>query len=172
MAPGRRKVSAWDRQLAVDELTVTLSKNHSLRLTMLMIVVCGAVVSFLSSALMLWMRVGYMPVRYAIAGVLGYGVFLGLVNRWLGYHTKKSLLETTTDVINPLDFTDGIFSGGSRVAQQTTDGLLRGGRSGGGGSSAAFDAPGTAPPVPRLRYSWRTNRDWTFQRIAIECGPG
>lgn len=56
---------------------------------MLMIVAGAGVTAFLSSALMLAAGVRYMPVRYAIASLLGYAVFVWLVRRWLAAPDRR-----------------------------------------------------------------------------------
>jgi hypothetical protein len=118
---------------------------------MLLVVACAAGVGFLSSALMLWMRLRYMPVRYALAGVIGYGVFVALMNRWLGRHAGQSTVNSlvdATDAIDAVDIPGGLIRGTSRAAGRAVDGLFGGGRSGGGGASASFDVAGVAPQVP------------------------
>jgi len=144
------------RQEAVARLRARLTQHHSPRLTMLLVVVCAAGAGFLSSALMLWMRISYMPVRYAVASLLGYAVFLGLMNRWLGYHAKVSAFDRATDVIDPLDIGEGLLRSGASVARRTAEGVFGGGRSGGAGASASFDAAGitsSIPPPPVLLAS-------------------
>ena len=116
------------------------------RLIMLLVVSGAAVIGFLSSVVLLWMGVRYMPLRYALAGFAGYGVFLSLMNHWLGRHSRSALLDRAGDVASSFDIPGEVFRGGSRLAKRTTDGLFGGGRSGGGGASAAFDA-GVAPPM-------------------------
>src|SRR5690242_6632864 len=113
---------------------------------MLLVVSGAAVMAFLSSVVLLWMGVRYMPIRYALAGIAGYGVFLTLMNHWLGRHSRSALLDRTGDVVNSFDIPGEVVRGGSRLAKRTTDGLFGGGRSGGGGASAAFDTD-AAPPV-------------------------
>ena len=138
------------RQEAVARLAAKLTRHHSPRLTMLLVVGCAAGVAFLSSALMLWMRIHYMPVRYALAGVIGYGVFVALMNRWLGHHADQSNVNNlmdTADVIDAVDIPGGLFRGTARAAGRAADGLFGGGRSGGGGASASFGTGGVVPPV-------------------------
>ncbi len=113
---------------------------------MLFVVSGAAAVGFLSSVVMLWMGLRYMPVRYALASFAGYGAFLFLMSRWLGHH-RSALLDGITDIANPLDLPGGLLRGGSRTVGRATDGLFRGGRSGGGGASASFDSVGAPPPV-------------------------
>jgi hypothetical protein len=122
------------RQAAVSRLTARLTRHHSPRLTMMLVVACAAGIGFLVSASLLWMRVRYMPVRYGVACLIGYGVFLALMNRWLGHHSRQS------EVNNLLD-------AGDVVTSLEIPGVFSGGRSGGGGASASFDAAGVSPPV-------------------------
>ena len=117
---------------------------------MLLVVSGAALAGFLASVVLLWMGLRYMPFRYALAWLAGYGVFLSLMNRWLGHHSSSSLVERIADGANPFDFTEPLFRGGSRAAGRTADTLFRGGRSGGGGASASFDAGGGAPQVQSL----------------------
>jgi hypothetical protein len=130
----------------------TLSVNpNSTRLIMMLVVFGSAVVGFLASVVLHWMGLRYMPFRYALACLAGYGVFLSLMNRWLGHHSESWLVDRATDVLNPLDVADGVVRSGSRSVGRAVDGLFRGGRSGGGGASASFDVAGSAPevqPVP------------------------
>lgn len=147
MTPARRHPAAESRQEAVARLAAKLRRQHSPRMTMVLVVGCAAGVGFLSSALMLWMRVHYMPVRYAIAGALGYSVFVALMNRWLGHHAEQSNINNlmdTADAIDALDIPGGLIRGTARAA---ADGLFSGGRSGGGGASSSFGTGGVAPPI-------------------------
>jgi len=123
---------------------------------MLLIVSGAAVVGFLSSVILLWAGLRYMPIRYALACFAGYAVFLSLMNRWVGHHSNSWLLDRASDVVNPLDFTDGVIRGGSKAAGRTAETMFRGGRSGGGGASASFDAGGVTPqaqPLPIIASS-------------------
>jgi hypothetical protein len=124
--------------------------NASTRLIMLLVVSGAAAAGFLSSAIMLWMGLRFMPARYALAWLAGYSVFLILMNRWLGHHHRSTLVEDLADAGTSIDLPGGLFQGGSRAAGRTADGVFRGGRSGGGGASASFDAMGAAPPNPVL----------------------
>lgn len=145
--PGTFTVPTENRERLVERLATDLRRRHSPRLTMMVVVLCAAGIGFLASAVMLWMGLRYMPVRYALASLAGYGVFLGLMNRWLGHHSRSAVVDGLVDAATPIDISDGLFRGGSRVAERAADGLFGGGRSGGAGASASFDAPGVAPPV-------------------------
>lgn len=126
--------------------------NASARLIMLLVVSGAAAGGFLSSAIMLWMGLRDMPARYALATLIGYGVFLILMNRWLGHQHRRTLVEDLADAGTSLDLPGGLLRGSSRAAGRAADGLFRGGRSGGGGASASFDTAGAASsnPVPLL----------------------
>ena len=150
MTPARKRNLIEERRQKAAQLAATLERRHSTRLIMLLVVSGAAAIGFLSSAVMLWMGMRYMPVRYALAGLAGYGVFLVLMNKWLGHHSRSSLLERAADIGDSLDLPGELLRGGSRVGKRAADGIFGGGRSGGGGASASFDAPGVAPQVQPL----------------------
>lgn len=124
--------------------------NASARLIMLLVVSGAAAGGFLSSAIMLWMGLRDMPARYALASLIGYGVFLFLMNRWLGHHHRRTFVEDLVDAGTSIDLPGGLLRSGTRAAGRGADGLFRGGRSGGGGASASFDTVGAAPANPIL----------------------
>jgi hypothetical protein len=140
----------FERQEAIDRVAVKLTDQHWTRMTMLLVVSGAALVGFLTSVILLWMGLRYMPFRYALACLASYGVFLSLMNRWLGHHSQSWLVDRTTDVVNPADVADGVFRSGSRVLERASDGIFGRGRSGGGGASASFDAGVVAPESPPL----------------------
>lgn len=150
MTPAPKRNPAEDRRHKAAHLAATLVRPRSARLIMLLVVSGGAAVGFLSSAVMLWMGLRYMPVRYALAGLAGYGAFLALMNQWLGRHFRSSLLERTADI--GLDLPVDLVRGGSRVGERAADSLFKGGRSGGGGASASFDTP-QVQPLPIMASS-------------------
>jgi hypothetical protein len=136
-----------ERQDAVDRMAAKLTRQYWPRMTMLLVVSIAAGVSFLSSAVMLWIGLRYMPLRYALACMVGYGAFLVLMNQWLGRRLKQSLVEDALDVDNALDISGAVLRSGSRAASRAADTLFQGGRSGGGGASASFDTAMPPPPV-------------------------
>lgn len=147
---------ATNREESVFRMTAQLKQAFWPRMTMLMVVSIAAAAGFLSSVVMLWLGLRYMPVRYALAGLAGYGVFIFLMNQWLGRHLRSSLIDTAADVDNALDVSGAILRSGSRTVERAAEGLFRGGRSGGAGASASFDdvaAASSAPPMPLLGSS-------------------
>lgn len=150
MTAARKQNPIETRRHKAAQLAATMVRPHSARLIMLLVVSGAAAVAFLSSAVMLWMGMRYMPVRYAIAGLAGYGAFLALMNLWLGHHFRSSLLDRGADI--GLDLPGDLVRGGSRAGGRAADSLFQGGRSGGGGASASFDAP-QAQPLPIIASS-------------------
>ena len=170
MAKALKKSAVESQQKRIAQLAAGLNPN-STRFMMFLIVSGAAVVGFLSSVVLLWMGLRYMPIRYAIAWAAGYGVFLLLMNRWLGHHSSSWLVDRATDGV---DLPDGLLRGGSRAAGRTADTLFRGGRSGGGGASASFDAPGAAPqvqPLPIMTSSSAgsgESRGWSLDSLDLD----
>lgn len=131
---------------------------------MLLVVTLAGVAGFLTSAGLLWTGLTLMPVRYGVASLVGYGLFVSLVNRWLNRTARppeNSVVETAADVI---DVPGVVFRGGGRLAEKATTGLFKGGRSGGGGASASFDAGGVGSspviPVPMPASSRSSGSSW------------
>jgi hypothetical protein len=153
MPPVRKRRSLIERGESVDRMTAHLKRQYWPRMTMMMVVALAAGTGFLLSAVMLWMGMRYMPVRYALAGIAGYGVFLALMNQWLGRQLRSSLVDRAADVDGALDVSGAILRGGSGSVESAADGLFRGGRSGGGGASASFDdvaSPSSMQPLPLM----------------------
>lgn len=128
---------------------------------MLMIVGGAGVAAFLSSALMLAAGLRFMPVRYAIASLIGYGVFVWLVRGWLAARNRREasqrLVADSVDVVDVLNVTDlpgAVVRTAGRAAREAPVNIFQGGRSGGGGASASFSGGTTnmpamvVPPVP------------------------
>src|SRR5688572_29551750 len=121
MAPSRkpRGTTAENRRQRVARLATTFAdRRHTTRFIMLLVVSGAAVAGFLSSVILLWMGLRYMPVRYALAGVAGYSVFLALMNLWLGRHSHSALLDRAGDIGGSFDLPGGLFRGGSNLAKR------------------------------------------------------
>lgn len=115
---------------------------------MLAVVSAAGLAGFFVSALLLWLGVTHMAVRYGIACVVGYACFLSLMRawlrRWVWDRDQHSLVETTVDAVD-------VASPWLRLPTTrsgSSGGWMEGGRSGGGGASATFASAGTPPPVP------------------------
>lgn len=121
---------------------------------MLMIVGGAGVAAFLSSALMLAAGLRYMPVRYAIASLLGYAVFVWLVRGWLAARDRREASQRmaahsvdAVDVMNVTDLPGVVVRTVSRAAREAPVDIFHGGRSGGAGASASFGGGPTHMPA-------------------------
>jgi hypothetical protein len=122
---------------------------------MLVIVSGAAATAFLTSAALLWAGVRYMPVRYAIASLLGYAVFVWLVRGWLAARNRREagnrLVENAADavdVVNIVDLPGAVVRTTTSGTREVPVGIFQGGRSGGAGASASFGS--TPPQVPAM----------------------
>jgi hypothetical protein len=159
----------------VSRLSSALEQNGYPRLTMLMIVGGAGVAAFLSSALMLAAGLRYMPVRYAIASLIGYAVFVWLVRGWLAARDRREASQRlvadsvdAVDVMNVTDLPGSVVRAIGRSAREAPVDIFQGGRSGGAGASAAFGGGPThmpvmaVPPVPSESsggLSWAADLD-------------
>ena len=76
----------------VDRLARQLEHEHPIRLQMLAVVTLAGLAGFLVSFVLLHLGLTVMVVRYAIATLAGYGVFVVCVRVWLlGRETASSL---------------------------------------------------------------------------------
>jgi hypothetical protein len=98
----------------------------------------------LSSKLLLLGGFHSLRLRYPIAVLVAYGVFLGLIRVWLWYVSarKQAALRTGTfDVGNLLNLPGSGGGGGSGSASLSDSVSFGGGSSGGGGASDVWDEP-------------------------------
>jgi hypothetical protein len=147
-APLRPAFEEHGRDREVLRLRRLLERAHSPRLQMVLIVSATGAAGFLASATLLGFGVDALWLRYALAVVFAYLVFLALLWGWL-YVRRDDVLECG-DVLGELDVTPaGIpdvsparFELGNDVGGHE----FGGGEFGGGGASGSFaDAPAPAP---------------------------
>jgi hypothetical protein len=128
-----------------DRFKANLAKRFFLRLHMSLILMTTGLAGFIVNRVLLWFGVESMPVRYGLAVLAGYGVFLLCIRLWLRYVAAgiphRPLLDN-----RPLDTTAG------DVVHGVLDGLSHPshhghvswpGPSGGGGSPVGDAAGGT-----------------------------
>lgn len=127
----------------VSRLAAQLEHDHPIRLQMLAIVTLAAIAGFLVSFVLLHLGLMIMAIRYAIATAGGYGVFVVCVRVWLlGRESSSNLVNSGSARSSGLNL--NLFSwGGGKSTSSNGDSLFKGGRSGGAGASAMFDAPQT-----------------------------
>ena len=138
MAETRERLNAW------------LAKHFSLRLHMTIILVATFAVGLLTVHGLFVIHVAKLWMRYAIAVIVAYGAFLGLLKIWLFYfaicirqaHGKSSSGGIDLDVC---DFSSGGSSSGS--SSSLSDLGSGGGKFGGGGASGSWGTPEPQPVV-------------------------
>src|SRR5512139_1339298 len=113
-----------------------LERDAFPRIQMSLIVGLTGAAGLLFSFLMLEAGVTSMALRYPLALLMAYGVFLVLL--WLWLRTKAE------DYVDIPDFGDSVPSGSGDCAPAFEDG---GGNFGGGGASGSFDGPTSFAPV-------------------------
>ena len=135
-------IARSSHSIASREELITKTKERLLRhglprLQMSLILAVTGASGFLSSFALLQLGVGAMAVRYPIAVLVAYAVFLLLLRIWLNFQRDGWEGEG-------LDLLDVPASSGSGGGEGFLGG---GGRFGGGGASASYEAPSPAPAV-------------------------
>jgi hypothetical protein len=108
----------------------------------MLIVTLSSAAAFLVSFLLVTGGVRAMAVRYGLAALTGYGVFLLLIGTWIRWKSSHLVGDTAEGVLDVVvDASDlpmpRLPRGGG------TGRIFSGGNSGGGGAVAAFDGPAT-----------------------------
>lgn len=136
MATSDRVISAPHRRRLVGRLATHIERTENPRIAVLCALTAGASLGFLMSAGLLSIGLTTPWIRYALASLGGYGVFLGLLRVWLSWRGSDGPSDVPLDQLVP-DSVDGPVSpfGG-------------GGGFGGGGSSAGFDASDAIAEAP------------------------
>ncbi len=113
-----------------------LQRRSSPRLHMSTILLATALAGFFCSFLLLQLGMTRMGIRYLLATVFAYAVFLSLLRLWLEFYRKKTKQDGANwhalDLIDP----NLIPTGAARVGTAGVD--FGGGLSGGGGASRSF----------------------------------
>ena len=137
----------------VERLRAYLQRRGAPRVQMTVIVAATGTTGFLVSSALLHLGVRTMWLRYTLAIVLAYGVFLLLVGAWLALQRRKLGMRAEASHGGGVgDLLDVQGSGGSLPGNVgRAVGRIRpgGGSFGGGGSSASFAAEGQ-PVVPLM----------------------
>lgn len=146
--------------VVTDRIRAHLDSTSWQRFHCALIVTLSAASAFLVSHALMRLHLLQMSWRYAFAALAGYGVFLLMIRVWVLW--KSSRLEDDNDApvsrlrgksggsLDIGDLFDGDISlpsrGGGRATQVAVD-AFRGGHSGGGGASMAFENPPNVPSV-------------------------
>ena len=126
---------------------------------MTLIVAATGVSGFLASAALVHAGVDSMGVRYALAFLIAYGVFLVLVRLWVELYRRRiegvdEALDFTPDVVDGPDIGASSIPGGGGGSIGSGDVPGGGGDFGGGGASGDWDTPALARadvPAPAAR---------------------
>lgn len=132
-----------------DQLNRWLAKHFSLRLHMTLILIATFATGLLTVHGLFAIHVAKLWMRYAIAVIVAYGAFLGLLKIWLIYfaicirHAHGKSSSGGVDISDFCDFSGGGSSSGS--SSSISDLSSGGGKFGGGGASGSW---GEAEPQP------------------------
>ncbi|HJW08287.1 MAG TPA: hypothetical protein VJ483_01560 [Holophagaceae bacterium] len=139
------------RERMAGQLSQRLQRVGHPRVQMALMVSATGSSGFLLDWLMLKAGVDRMALRYALAVLLAYGVFLLLIKVWLHFHRRR--VDRQGGGGSDWGFSGGSSSGGSGSGGSSSAGDAfqgGGGSSGGGGASASFGegqpAMGIVPP--------------------------
>jgi hypothetical protein len=128
----------------VDRMRARLEAGYWPRVHCMLIVSLSAVVAFLTSVLLMVLHIRWMAVRYGVAAIAGYAMFLFLLRAWVRWRWSRVTLNADgndfIDAGSNLDIPLPSFSGGGSGSGGGFGG--GGGRSGGGGASGSWGSSG------------------------------
>jgi hypothetical protein len=144
MTETTRAVTPDRQKRLVDRMRTRLEKGYWPRLHCMLIVGLASAAAFLTSFLLMHMRVSAMAIRYGAAAIVGYGAFLLLLHAWVRWRWSRLQLNPDgsdiIDVGSNLDVPMPSFSGGGSGPGFSGGG----GRSGGGGASGSWGSPSSS----------------------------
>jgi hypothetical protein len=155
-----RESSAVPRSELVSRLADHLSRTNAPRLQLMTILVVAAAAGFLSSVLLLWSSVDAfdrMPLRYALAALCAYAVFIGLIRLWIALHRPATRIDVEPDLADALDVAADLLPSGT--SQPGTASVFTGGRGGGGGASSQWSSGIAGHSNSGGRSSWGIDLD-------------
>jgi hypothetical protein len=133
-----RRLASRDALIA--ELRSRITNDLFPRLTIVVVLaLCGAT-AFLTSYVLLTVGVDTMALRYGVAVVGGYAMFLLLIRGWIRVHQPRFVEDANHDLL--YEVVDGVTDVAVRGTSHT-GGLVRpfaAGRSGGGGGGGSWEA--------------------------------
>lgn len=134
------------RERLIEKAKERLLRHGLPRLEMSILLALTGASGFLASFLLLKAGVGSMALRYPVAVMIAYLVFLLLLRVWLAI--QRDGWRDVVDVLD-VDFADLAVEGVSGVERAAEGFSGGGGRFGGGGSTTNFQAtPGPVAPAP------------------------
>jgi hypothetical protein len=138
-APVAKTPAGRIRERMLHRLRTYLERHHYPRLVMGAVLVLGGLAGFLTSAGLLEGGFRSMALRYGLAALVGYGVFLLGLRLWLTLHGRGRL--NFQGVVDPLDLVPGEGTGAASGAASEFQ-FGGGGEFSGGGAGGTLDAAG------------------------------
>jgi hypothetical protein len=133
------RVDMTTRETLVGEIRDRLLRSDCPRLTISIILALAGGVAFLTSFAMLAIGLDWMGPRYALASIVGYLAFVGLIRGWITMRRREWTGPEGGDLPNPFDFADAdIAAGTARGAGHAAGRAFAGGHSGGGGGGSSW----------------------------------
>lgn len=136
------------RERLVEKAKQRLLRHGLPRLQMSILLALTGASGFLTSFILLKAGVGSMALRYPVAVMVAYGVFLLLLRVWLAL--QKDDWDNVTDFVDAGDLAEMAVDGVASLGKGAGEGFSGGGGNfGGAGSSTSFQAP----PAPLASYA-------------------
>ena len=136
------------RERLVQQTKERLLRHGLPRLQMSILLALTGASGFLTSYILLKSGVDSMALRYPVAVMVAYGVFLLLLRVWLAI--QRDNWEDVADFVDAGDLAELAVDGVTSVGKGAGEGFSGGGGSfGGGGTSTSFQAP----PAPLASYA-------------------
>lgn len=132
-----------DRHRLVERVRSEIETQGWPRVVVFLIVTLSGICGFLVSYALLSAGMGSMPLRYGLAGASAYLMFLALLAVYIRLRRSDEGLVEGRDGVDFFNGVDATADGGEAVAR------FAGGRSGGGGASAAWGEPSHAASTGR-----------------------
>ena len=148
------------RHELVARMARDLGRDTAPRLQLLTILSIAAGAGFLVSVLLLWSPVEAferMSLRYAVAAVCGYAVFIGLIRLWIALHRPAAHTDLEPDLVDALDLTTDLVPSGTSDPDPAP--VFGGGRGGGGGASSQWSPRIAGHSNSGGRSSWGIDLD-------------
>jgi hypothetical protein len=136
------------RERLIQKTKERLLRHGLPRLQMSILLALTGASGFLTSYILLKSGVDSMALRYPVAVMVAYGVFLLLLRVWLAI--QKDDWDDVADFVDAGDLAELAVDGATSVGRGAGEGFAGGGGSfGGGGTSTSFQAP----PAPLASYA-------------------
>src|SRR4051794_11789428 len=123
----------------VDRMRARLEAGYWPRVHCMILVTIAGAAAFLTSFMLMELRVRWMAVRYGVAALAGYLTFLLLLSAWVRW--KWSRASVTPDGGDILDIGNNIPINLPSISSSPGRFGGGGGRSGGGGASGTWGTP-------------------------------